>query len=134
MRREDVAGFAGGDDEARAVGIGEIVDAAKSAADCPGERPVGGGVGPAAAIERVVAAARRHGEVADPVEQRYVAVDAVLQQRDVLVPPFPLAHVGAVALNQQRQPFVEARDSVARQSGSGFPGASHHAGCAQQRQ
>ena len=116
VRREDVAGFAGGDDEARFVGIGEIVDRAIAAAVGARVRLVGGRVEAAAAVERVEAAARGHAQVADPVEQRDVAVDLVLQQRDMLVAPAPLAHVGAVALHQLGEPLVERPRRASRGS------------------
>src|SRR5579872_6991681 len=107
MARKNMAGLAGRDHEAGLLRVRKIVEATKTAAYGAGERHVGRRVGTAAAVERVEAAARRNAEVAQPVQERDMGIDLVLEQRFVLRAPAPLGHIGAVALDQQGQSIIE---------------------------
>ena len=102
-----MAGLAGRDHEARPLRVGQIIEAAKAWAVRAGERLVGRRFEPATAVEGVKAAAGWRAEIAEPVEQRHVAEDLVLQQRLVFRAPAPLAHVRAVALDEQREALVK---------------------------
>src|SRR6185312_16718581 len=91
---------------------------------------------------RVEAAARGDAEVAQPVKKRDVAVDLMPEQRLVLRAPAPLAHIGAVALDEQGEPVVERSPerlaaaeigSARRIAPRGMVAHQRHEGCRRER-
>src|ERR1700733_12520283 len=109
VARKDMARFAGRDHEARFVRVRQIIKTAKTAPLGAGEWQIRENLEAAAPIEGVEAAARGNAEVAQPVKERDMAVDLVLQHRFVLRAPPPLPHIGAVTLDEQGESVVERK-------------------------
>src|ERR1700722_466967 len=99
--------FTGCDHEAGLVRVRQIIKTAKTAPVSSGEWQIWDNFGATTPIERVVASTRGNAEVAQPVKERNMAVDQMLQHGSVFCAPAPLAHIGAVALDEQSESIVE---------------------------
>src|SRR5262249_26209382 len=103
VRRKNVPGLAGCNHEAGFRRVGQVVEAAKAAPAEACEGLLGGGVEPATAVEGVETAAGGDAQIREPVEQRNLAEDAMLELRPVLVPPAPLVDIRPVPLREKSE-------------------------------
>src|SRR5579863_3283979 len=102
-----MAGLTGGDDEARARGIGEIEQSAVAAGLRARQRRAFRRVEAAAAVKRIKIAAGGKREIAPPIKARRLAENLVLKQRRLLGAPAPSARVVALADGEALKRAVE---------------------------